>query len=95
MGASPAVTTTTGTTTPTSLATGTGIATPSGGAAATPTHTASGAGGGTGGTGVTHGLDDRRWQTDGRMTWGDDVVDPTSVTRPDGGMEFDDPEDPA
>ena len=99
-GAGPAGTTptvTAGTTsTPTSLATGTGIATPTGGAGATAAHT--GATGGTtspGGTGFGGGLEDRSWQTDGRMTWGDETADPTSITRPEAGLEFDEPEEHA
>ena len=67
--------------TATSLAAATGPATPTGGSS-TPTHSGSA---GTGGSGFDagRGIDDRRWQTDGRMNWGDDGVDPTSVTRPD------------
>jgi hypothetical protein len=80
-GATPGVTGgTTGT--PTSLAAATGPAVASG-SGHTGGTTAGGMGAGGSGFDGNRGIDDRRWQTDGRMNWGDDGVDPTTITRPE------------
>jgi hypothetical protein len=55
-----------------------------------------GAGAGGSGFDAARGPDDRRWQTDGRMNWGDDSVDPSTITRPEAGeIDFGDSEEPA
>jgi len=67
--------------TATSLAAATGPAVASGGGSAPGGTGSTGAGGS--GFDATRGPDDRRWQNDGRINWGDDSVDPSTITRPE------------